>query len=69
MFGARPIAAPARKLATVPGVFRKPSENEGSETQQRQCFVSPKIGVPKYLISGTSSPGFATTGRRTINPP
>jgi hypothetical protein len=25
--------------------------------------------VPKPLIFGTSSPGFATTGRRTINPP
>jgi hypothetical protein len=34
-------------------LFRKPSENEGSETQQRPRFVSAKMDVPNILIFGT----------------
>ena len=37
-------------------LFRKPSENEGSETQQRRCLVSPKMSVPNILIFGTLQP-------------
>jgi hypothetical protein len=34
-------------------LFRKPSENQGSETQQRPRFVSAKMDVPNILIFGT----------------
>lgn len=34
-------------------LFRKPSENEGAETQQRRCLISLKIDVPNILIFGT----------------
>jgi hypothetical protein len=34
-------------------VFRKPSENEGSETQQQRRLIPPNIDVPKPLVFGT----------------
>jgi hypothetical protein len=40
-------------LTSTNSLFRKPSENEASETQQWRYFVSPKIGVPNILICGT----------------
>jgi hypothetical protein len=39
-------------------LFRKPSENEGSETQQRPRFVSAKMDVPNILIFGTLQPPY-----------
>jgi hypothetical protein len=34
-------------------MFRKPSEDEGSETQQRRCLFSLETAVPNTLIFGT----------------
>jgi hypothetical protein len=42
-----------RPICEGPLLFRKPSKNEGSETQQRRCLLSRKIHVPNTLIFGT----------------
>jgi hypothetical protein len=40
----------AGSWVTRNSLFRKPSENEGSETQQRRCFVSPKMPVLNTVL-------------------